>query len=263
MKIKQEFEKYEGFILDLDGTTYRGSYIIPNADKTINYIKRTGRKVIFVTNKTTDSAKDYFNFLTKNNLEINENEILTATRVIKKYLTTNHPDFPIFALGEEKFISELRDAGLSFSCDPSKIKVVIVTLDRTLNYSRLEIAAKALEHGALFLAANIDDTCPVDEGEILDAGSTISALEKRTHRKLEVHFGKPSKYMFEEAMSLIKKPAEKVLLIGDRIETDIRMGNTFGVDTALVRTGVFNDYPDNFSISPTYRLNSIADLTED
>ncbi|MHC1738778.1 MAG: HAD-IIA family hydrolase [Ignavibacteriaceae bacterium] len=263
MKIKQEFEKYKGFVFDLDGTTYRGSHIIPNADKTINYIKKTGRKVIFVTNKTTDSAKDYFNFLTANNLEINENEILTATGVIKKYLATNHPGFPIFALGEDKFINELREAGLSFSSDPSKIKVVIVTLDRTLNYNKLEIASKALELGALFLAANIDDTCPVDDGEILDAGSTISALEKRTHRKLELHFGKPSKYMFEEAMNLIRTPTEKVLLIGDRIETDIRMGNTFGLDTALVRTGVLNEYPDNSSISPTYRLNSIADLTED
>lgn len=262
MKIKQEFEKYEGFIFDMDGTTYRGSHIIPNADKTINYIKGTRRKVIFVTNKTTDSAKDYFNFLTANNFKISESEILTATKVIKKYLTENHPRLPFFALGEDKFISELCEAGLSYSSDPSIIKVVIVTLDRTLNYNKLEIAARALELGALFFAANIDDTCPVDDGEILDAGSTISALEKRTHRRLELHFGKPSKYMFEEAMRLIKTPAEKVLLIGDRIETDIRMGNTFGVDTALVRTGVFNDYHDDFSIRPTYRLNSISDLTK-
>lgn len=260
MKIKQEFEKYKGFIFDLDGTTYRGNHIIPNADKTINYIKETGRKVIFVTNKTTDSANDYFNFLTANNLKISESEVLTATKVIKKYLIENHPKFPFFALGEGKFISELQEAGLSFSSDPLKIKVVIVTLDRTLNYNKLEIAAKALELGARFFAANIDDTCPVDDGEILDAGSTISALERRTHKKLELHFGKPSRYMFEEAMNLINIPADQVLLIGDRIETDIRMGNDFGVDTALVQTGVKSNSEDYNGTVPKYRITSVFDL---
>jgi len=260
MKIKQEFEKYSGFIFDMDGTTYRGNHIIPNADTTINFIKSTGRKVIFVTNKTTDSAKGYFNFLSANNLKISEEEILSATGVIKKYLKVNHPDLPIFALGEEKFINELKESGLTFSEDPSKIKVVIVTLDRTLNYDKLEIAAKSLELGALFLAANIDDTCPVDEGEILDAGSTISALEKRTHRKLELHFGKPSQFMFEEAMNLINTPADKVLLVGDRIETDIKMGNMFGVDTALVKTGVKSNPKDYNGTAPKYIIDSVFDL---
>ena len=77
------------------------------------------------------------------------------------------------------------------------IDIVIITLDRTLNYTKLEIAANALDNGARFYAANIDNTCPVERGEILDAGATISALEKRTNRKLEKHFGKPSKYMMD------------------------------------------------------------------
>ena len=34
-------EKYDGFIFDLDGTIYRGNHLIPNADKTVNHIKRS------------------------------------------------------------------------------------------------------------------------------------------------------------------------------------------------------------------------------
>jgi HAD superfamily hydrolase (TIGR01450 family) len=133
-------------------------------------------------------------------------------------------------------------------------------LDRTINYEKLETAARALENGAKFFAANIDDTCPVDNGEVIDAGSTISALEKRTHKKLELHFGKPSEFMFEEVKSRLKAELSKVLLIGDRLQTDIAMGNKFGVDTALVSTGVkfFPNGTDN--IVPTYKLNSVFDL---
>ena len=164
------------------------------------------------------------------------------------------------SIGEEVFKNEIISAGLSFSSDPLEIDILIVTLDRTLNYEKLEIAARALENGAKFFAANIDDTCPVDEGEVLDAGSTISALEKRTHKKLELHFGKPSKFMFEEIKKRIKVDLKKILLIGDRLETDIALGNSFGIDSALVSTGV-KYYPNGTDhIKPTYYLKSVFDL---
>ena len=138
--------------------------------------------------------------------------------------------------------------------------MVIVTLDRTLDYNKLEIAAKALEKGARFYAANIDNTCPEECGEILDAGSTISALEKRAHRKLEKHFGKPSEYMMNEIKNHLSITHSSSLIIGDRIETDIAMGNEFGIDTALVSTGV-KYYPNGtINIQPTYKIDSVFDL---
>ena len=95
---------------------------------------------------------------------------------------------------------------------------------------------------------------------MLDAGSTISALEKRTHRKLELNFGKPSKFMMDEVMKRLSSDKSKTLLIGDRLETDIAMGNKFGIDTALVSTGVKHYINGNSEIKPTYYLNSVADI---
>jgi arabinose operon protein AraL len=129
-----------------------------------------------------------------------------------------------------------------------------------LNYSKLEIAAKALDKGARFYAANIDNTCPVEKGEILDAGSTISALEKRTNRKLEKNFGKPSKYIMKEIFRRVNVNPKNCLIIGDRLETDIAMGNKFGMDTALVMTGVKKNLNISHRFKPTYNISSIADL---
>ncbi len=253
-------EKYQGFIFDLDRTIYRGSHLIPNAEKTVNYIQTSGKEVIFISNKTTGSVNDYYKFLITHGLKIEEDEIVNSTIVLKKYLSNTFAKANFFAIGEDIFIKEIEASGLVYSESPNEIDILIVTLDRTLTYEKLEIAARALENGARFFAANIDDTCPVDDGEVLDAGSTISALEKRTHKKLEQHFGKPSVFMFEEIKKRLKVDLKKVLLIGDRLETDIALGNNFGIDSALVSTGV-KYYPNGADgIKPTYHLNSVADL---
>ncbi|MBK7378911.1 MAG: HAD-IIA family hydrolase [Ignavibacteriales bacterium] len=252
--------KYDAFIFDLDGTIYRGSSLITDADKTVNSIKALGKKVIFISNKTTGNVDDYFSILNNYGINTTKDEIVNATVVLKKFLTKNHASKSFYAIGEKIFIKEIESAGLKFVDNPDKIDLLLVTLDRTLNYEKLEIAARALEAGARFYAANIDDTCPVDGGEVLDAGATISALEKRTHRKLEMNFGKPSQFMFDEVTSRLNTAPSKILLIGDRLETDITMGFNFGIDTALVDTGVKFFANGTPSIKPTYHLNSVADL---
>lgn len=254
------YEKYNSFIFDLDGTIYRGEHLIENADKTINLIKESGSKIIFVSNKTTETINDYYKLLTAFGLNISEDEIINSTFILKKYLLNNFQGKKFFAIGEKKFVEEIIDAELEYSNNPDQIDIVLITLDRTFNYDKLEIAARALENGARFFAANIDDTCPVDNGEVLDAGATISALEKRTHRKLEMHFGKPSDFMIEEIISRINGDLSKTLLTGDRVETDIKMGITMGIDTALVKTGVKLFTNGNESVKPTYQLNSVFDL---
>jgi HAD superfamily hydrolase (TIGR01450 family) len=252
--------KYKAFIFDLDGTVYRGDNIIPNADLTINTIKSLGKRVLFISNKTTGTVNQYYNFLKKFGLDVKEDEIINSTIVLKNYLLKNYPTKKFYAIGEQIFIDELISAGLKYSNNPDEIEILIVTLDRTLNYEKLEVAAKALEKGAKFFAANIDDTCPVEGGEVLDAGSTISALEKRTHKKLELHFGKPSEFMMNEIKTIFNGNLLSTLLLGDRLETDISMGNKLGVDTALVSTGVKFYENGNSDIRPTYYLNSVADL---
>lgn len=256
-------EKYDSFIFDLDGTIYRGDHLIPDADITVNFLKSIGKKLVFVSNKTTGTVKDYHKMLTDWGLEIREDEILNSTVVIKNYLINHFTNSKFFAIAEDSFINEIENSGLKYSCIPDEVEVLIVTLDRTLNYEKLETAARALENGAKFFAANIDDTCPVDNGEVLDAGSTISALEKRTHRKLELHFGKPSKFMFEEIKTRLDSEPSKILLTGDRLETDIAMGNTFGIDTALVSTGIKNFNHNSNGYIPTYHLNSVFDIIKD
>jgi HAD superfamily hydrolase (TIGR01450 family) len=254
------FKRYKKFIFDLDGTIYKGNSIIQGAIETLNTIKKNSEQIIFVSNKTTDSPEDYYKFLKSNGGDIEQDEVITSTIVIKDYLTQNYYGKKFFAIGEQKFIDTLITSGLIFSDCVNEIELVIVTLDRTFNYKKLEIAANALENTAKFFAANIDDTCPVENGEITDAGSIISALEKRTHRNLELHFGKPSLFMQNFIRKKFNNDLSNTLLVGDRVTTDIRMANEMKIDSALVNTGVKNYENLSPIFSPTYKLKSVNEL---
>ena len=251
---------YDGIIFDLDGTVYRGSHIVPGADITINKLRKLNKRIAFVSNKTTGTTADYYQFLSDHGIKLSLSEVFNATLIAGQYLEKNNPDAKFFAISEPTFVKEIENYGLTFTNDPVNVDVVLITLDRDITFPKLEIAAHSLELGAQFFAVNIDNTCPVDEGEIWDAGATIAALEKRTHRKPEVIFGKPSALMMETVFGYMQLPPQKLLLIGDRLETDIKMGNDFGIDTALVMTGVKNYLNGNSDVKPTYIFNSINDL---
>lgn len=254
------YKNYRKFIFDLDGTIYKGNSIIDGAIETINLVKDYAEKLIFVSNKTTDSPADYFHFLKSAGANIDKNDIVTSTMVIGNYLKKNFNGKKFYSISENKFINHLLDCGLFYSEHSKEIELVIITLDRTFTFNKLEIAANALENGARFLAANVDDTCPVENGEITDAGTIISALEKRTHRKLELHFGKPSEFMQNFIREIFNDNLENTLLVGDRTSTDIFMANQLKIDSVLVETGIKNYNNHSPQFIPTFKLNSIYDL---
>ena len=82
-------EKYDNFIFDLDGTIYRGEHLIPKADEVINTLKSLGKKIVFVSNKTTGTVTDYYHLLKKWGLDVEEYEIINSTLVVINYLLRN------------------------------------------------------------------------------------------------------------------------------------------------------------------------------
>lgn len=255
-------KNYEGFIFDLDGTIYRESKLIDSSNLLFKTLKDLNKKYVFVSNRTTSTHFSYKRKLNSFGIACTLDQIITAAEVTKNYISMNYPDAKVFVIGEKVFINYLKKNGIKIA--DHKIDVVLISLDRTLNFKKIYKAQRALENGAKFFAANIDYTCPIENGEILDAGYTIQILENLTKRKLEKNFGKPSELIAEEILSRLKLERSKCILIGDRLETDILLANNNNIDSALVLSGVTRKEQIDLSpIKPTYVLNSIADLTID
>ncbi len=253
------FEKFDGFIFDLDGTVYRESKLIEGAKEVFKLLKTLNKNFVFVSNRTTSTPTQYQFKLKSFGIECEEEQIITSAEVTKNYIVQYHPNEKVFVIGEKIFVDYLRNNGIKIA--NHNIDIVLVSLDRTLNFQKILKAQKALNDGAKFFAANIDLTCPVEESEILDAGYTILALENLTGKKLEKNFGKPSDLIVNEILKRINLPKEKCILIGDRLETDISMANQNGITSALVLSGVTkHEQIKNSIFKPNFVLKSIFDL---
>ncbi len=251
--------RFNGFIFDLDGTIYRETRLINGALEVFQILKSLNKKYLFVSNRTTSTNAQYREKLISLGIDCEEDQIITSAEVTKNYLIENHRNEKVFVIGEEIFINYLKNSGLEIA--NHKIDIVLVTLDRTLNFQKIYIAQKAIQNGAKFFAANADFTCPIEDDEILDAGYTIAALENLTGKKLEINFGKPSKFIIQEIFKRITLPKNECILIGDRIETDILMAKNNEIKSALVLSGVTKKNQLEASpIKPDYVLNSIGDL---
>jgi len=255
---------FKGFIFDLDGTVYLSDKLIPGADRAIRLLRNSGRKVVFLSNKPIQTREDYASKLTRLGIPTQPNEVINSTLVMTNYLKKNAPRAKLFIVGEAPFVEELKRAGFTITEEPKEIEYVVVAFDRTFDYKKLNISYQAIKLGAHFVATNPDRTCPVEGGEIPDCAGMIAAIEAVTQKKVEVIVGKPSPLMIRAAMDIMGLRPEECILIGDRLETDIKMGKESGVATGIVLTGVTDEQTlreiKHTSIQPDFVFQSIADV---
>ncbi len=256
---------FRGFIFDLDGTIYRSDQLIPGADAVIRLLRENKRKVVFLSNKPLQTREDYALKLTQLGIPTHPDEVINSTFVMISYLKKVAPQARLFVVGETPFIEELNGAGFSITDEPKEIEYVVVAFDRTFDYRKLNIAFQAIKKfGAHFVATNPDRTCPVEGEEIPDCAGMIAAIEAVTEKKVEVIVGKPSPIMIQAALDVLDLKPEDCILIGDRLETDIKMGRDSGIATGIVLTGVTDEKTLEESkhtpLQPDFVFQSIADV---
>ncbi len=252
---------YRGYIFDLDGTVYLGERAIPGAPETIATLRQQNCGVVFLSNKPLERRRAYAEKLTRLGIPTSPDEVINSSLILARYLAREMAGATVFAIGEPPLLEELAAAGLRLSETPEEIEVVVASFDRTFDYCKLNIGFQALRRGARFLATNADRTCPVEDGEIPDAGAVIGALEGCSGRKVELVVGKPSSLIVEMALDRLGCLANECLMVGDRLETDILMGHRAGMTTALVLTGVTRRADlAHAPAQPDYVLESIAEV---
>jgi len=254
---------FRGFIFDLDGTVYLSDALIPGADHVIRLLREGGRKVVFLSNKPIQTREDYASKLTRLGIPTQPDEVINSTFVMTNYLKKVAPGAKLFVVGEIPFVEELRRAGFTITEEPKEIQYVVVAFDRTFDYHKLDVAFQAIKLGAHFVATNPDRTCPVEGGEIPDCAGMIAAIEAVTAQKVELIVGKPSPLIIEAALEIMGLKPDDCILIGDRLETDIKMGKESGIATGIVLTGVTDEKTlKESAIYPDFIFQSIADLQD-
>lgn len=266
-------QNIDGFVFDLDGTIYLGEKALPGTPETIAELRRRGKKVLFVSNKPLYPGQVYAEKLTRLGIPTKVEDVITSGFVLGYHLSKHEPVLRYYVIGEPNLVEELREHGLQIIneqfaeadpqevIDPHGVDAVIVAFDRTLDYRKINVAYQALIRGARFFATNSDKTCPMPGGGIPDAGATIAALEAISGRKLEMLAGKPSRLVMQVAMDRMSLPPERCIMVGDRLETDILMGQQAGMFTGAVMTGASTRADvSHMQNPPTYVFETLAEI---
>jgi phosphoglycolate/pyridoxal phosphate phosphatase family enzyme len=252
---------FDAYIFDLDGTLYLGDALLPNAQRAITAIRAAGKRTVFLSNNPTHTRHDYSARLTRLGLPTPPEDIINSSVVLVDFLQRTLPHATLFVCGEQPLIDDLRAGGFSFSNNPIEIDAVIASFDRVFAYSKLQIAFDAIRAGARFFATNADRYCPVPGGGQPDAAAIIAAIEACTNTRCEAVVGKPSLHMIAAILNLLQLPAERCIMTGDRLETDVQLGLTAGMSAALVLTGATSLLEAQASpIKPHFILNDLGDL---
>ena len=153
---------YRGWLLDLDGTVYRGERLIPGADRTIAALRAAGRRVAFLSNKPLQTRADYAAKLTRLGVPAEPDDVINSSLVLARHLRERDPGAPVFVIGEPPMIEEMRAHGFEVRGD-ERVRWVVIAFDRTFDYAKLNVALQAVKGGARLIATNPDRTCPVEE----------------------------------------------------------------------------------------------------
>lgn len=222
------------FLLDMDGTFCLGDELLPGALRFIHILERQGRDFLFLTNNSSQHGEIYARKITRLGLPIGGDKVFTSGQATAIYLDRLHPRARVYLVGtpalEEEFVAHgfvLTDAAPDFA---------VLGFDTTLTYEKLWKLCDFVRAGVPYIATHPDFNCPIPEGFMPDIGAMIAFVKAATGREPKV-IGKPNREMAEAVMERTGLPASALCMVGDRLYTDIAMGDESGITTVLVLTG--------------------------
>lgn len=251
----------DGFIIDLDGTVYRGKQPIEGARETIQYLRTSGKKIVFLTNRGNYSRRMCSEKLNAMGIAASDDEIVLSSSVTAAYLRRNDPECKAWPLGDAGLSEELCSAGVMIADRPEEADWLVITLFENLTYADLNRAFRAVRHGATIIATNDDRTFPGDDGDSIDVAGMIGAIVNATGQEVSVVIGKPSPFMSDAALQSLGLAPERCLVVGDSLTSDIQLGKRSGIRTALVLSGsTTREQAEAAEDQPDWIWNSLADL---
>lgn len=222
------------FLFDLDGTVYLGGQLLPGAKAILSYLEDQHLPFYFVTNNSSRSRKDYVLKLMRLGLTYPENKILSSGVATALYLHQQKEGARLYVSGTPSLEQEFRDFG--FDLVQQQPDFAVLGFDTTLTYDKIRRLCDYIKAGVPYIATHPDINCPTEDGYIPDIGAMMAMIKASTGRDPDVIIGKPHLPMILAAQQMTGYPVDQIAMIGDRLYTDIAMGQA-GITTVLVLSG--------------------------
>ena len=250
--------RYKGYLIDLDGTMYAGTQVIPGAAEFIDRLNAAGLPYLFVTNNSSRTPEQVAEKLVKMGIRTTPENVFTTSRATAQFIHDEKPGATIYVIGEDGILEALAEQGLEVVTHEHP-DYVVTGIDRGITYEKLAGACLAVRNGARFISTNGDIAIPTERGLLPGNGSLTSVVAVSTETQ-PVFIGKPEPIIMEQAMVVLGTSKEETIMVGDYYDTDIRAGIGIGIDTLLVYTGVTQpEFLARYEVQPTHTRKNLND----
>lgn len=249
------------FVLDMDGTFYLGSKLLPGSLEFFNAVKESGRQVLFLTNNSSRDADYYLDKLNGMGCPVQDGEVYTSGMAACQYLNRYMRGKKVFLLGNKYLRSEFRKHGVPLSQDSPD--VVVIGYDTTINYEKLCRVCDLVRTGMPYIATHPDYNCPTETGFVPDIGAIIAFIHASTGRMPDTVVGKPNTPIVDGMLELTGMKPHELCICGDRLYTDIATGVNACVLAVCVLTGEATaEDIGKSTVQPDLVFDRLADLIQ-
>jgi HAD superfamily hydrolase (TIGR01450 family) len=229
---------YDVALLDLDGVVYRGAEAVPRAVEAIAEVTQLGMRRVFVTNNASRTPAAVAGQLERLGIPAEPNDVVTSAQAAARRLGQLLPaGAAVLVVGGEGLLEAVRDEGLrpvdSVDDEP---RALVQGFSPTTTWQMLMEACVCVRAGVPWIVTNADATLPTPRGEGPGNGALVDVVRATTGLDPDEVTGKPHAPIMEEARR--RRHAERPLVVGDRLDTDIEAAVAAGMDSLLVLTGV-------------------------
>lgn len=248
----------KGYIVDMDGVIYHGSIILDGVVEFVNWLKAEKKEFLFLTNSSERSPLELSQKLERMGLNVGEEHFYTSALATAKFLAKQYPGCTAYVIGAAGLHNALHDAGIGMNdVDPD---YVVVGEGTSYQYENIIRAVTHVNNGARLIGANPDITGPAEVGFIPSCKALIAPIEIATG-KSAYFVGKPNPLMMRTGLRMLGVHSEEAVIVGDRMDTDIRAGIETGITSVLVLSGVTTkDGIAEFPYRPDYVLDGVGDI---
>ncbi len=230
-------QRHDVALLDLDGVVYLGSDVVPGAAGHLAAAVGMGMRLGFVTNNAARSPEDVAEKLTRLGVPADSAQVITSAQTAARVLAERLPSGAhVLVVGTEALAEEIRSRGLTPVHDHAQpVAAVVQGYSPDTGWRELAAACRAVRAGALWVASNGDATIPSVDGPLPGNGAFVDVVRRTTGQEPLIT-GKPEPAMHAECMH--RTQAQRPLVVGDRLDTDIEGAARVGCPSMIVLTGV-------------------------
>ena len=248
-------EKFQGVIFDIEGVLVFQGKAYPDAAELLDLLREKGITIRILSNSTLQSRKSYAEKLNVMGFTIYESEVITASFATAKYLKTLNPR-SCWVMLKGEGLAEFND----FNHDSENPEYIVMGDFREgFNFQNMNKALRLLENGSKLIVMIPELVDHSMGGAELTVGAYGKMLEEAANIEA-TYIGKPNKYVFEMTLETVVIEKSKVLMVGDKITTDICGARGAGIKSALVKTGEFRESDLACDVKPDYIFDSVKDI---